>query len=126
MSAVPTTVVRSDLMSAVRRPLASAAAIASRVALVHRLTVTRLRSLTHRRTVGFAAEVPDPGLLKVVVTARRQGTASAAGDAIVVPAGPEFELVNAGAGPLRLLCCLPVGGQARLPDGSTFTPPWAQ
>jgi hypothetical protein len=33
---------------------------------------------------------------------------------------------NAGAGPLRLLCCLPVGGQARLPDGSTFTPPWAE
>lgn len=49
-----------------------------------------------------------------------------AGDAIVVPAGAEFELANAGAGPLRLLCCLPVGGQARLADGSTFTPPWAQ
>ena len=53
-------------------------------------------------------------------------THAAAGDAIVVPAGPEFELANAGAGPLRLLCCLPVGGQARLPDGSTFTPPWAE
>ena len=26
---------------------------------------------------------------------------------------------------LRLLCCLPVGGQARL-DGTTFTPPWAE
>src|ERR1700755_2631645 len=51
---------------------------------------------------------------------------AAAGDAIVVPADAEFELANAGAGPLRLLCCLPVGGQARLPDGSTFTPPWAQ
>ena len=49
-----------------------------------------------------------------------------AGDAIVVPPGTEFELANAGAGPLRLLCCLPVGGQARLADGSTFTPPWAQ
>jgi mannose-6-phosphate isomerase-like protein (cupin superfamily) len=48
------------------------------------------------------------------------------GDAIVVPAGAQFELTNAGAGPLRLLCCLPVGGQARLADGSTFTPPWAQ
>jgi mannose-6-phosphate isomerase-like protein (cupin superfamily) len=53
-------------------------------------------------------------------------THAAAGDAIVVPADTEFELANAGAGPLRLLCCLPVGGQARLPDGSTFTPPWAQ
>lgn len=49
-----------------------------------------------------------------------------AGDAIVVPAGAGFELANAGTGPLRLLCCLPVGGQARLADGSTFTPPWAQ
>jgi mannose-6-phosphate isomerase-like protein (cupin superfamily) len=53
-------------------------------------------------------------------------THARAGDAIVVPADAEFELANAGAGPLRLLCCLPVGGQARLPDGSTFTPPWAQ
>jgi len=49
-----------------------------------------------------------------------------AGDAIVVPAGVDFELANAGDGPLRLLCCLPVGGQAKLADGSTFTPPWAE
>jgi mannose-6-phosphate isomerase-like protein (cupin superfamily) len=49
-----------------------------------------------------------------------------AGDAIVVPAGPEFELANAGDGPLRLVCCLPVGGQGRLTDGSTFVPPWAE
>ena len=55
-----------------------------------------------------------------------QDSQAAAGDAIVVPAGAEFELANAGAGPLRLLCCLPVGGQARLADGSTFTPPWAE
>jgi len=49
-----------------------------------------------------------------------------AGDAIVVPAGAEFELANGGAGPLRLVCCLPVGGQGRLADGSTFVPPWAE
>ena len=49
-----------------------------------------------------------------------------AGDAIVIPAGTEFELANGSDGPLRMLCCLPVGGQARLADGSTFTPPWAQ
>jgi len=49
-----------------------------------------------------------------------------AGDAIVVPAGLEFELANAGDGPLRLVCCLPVGGQGRLADGSTFVPPWAE
>ncbi len=65
-----------------------------------------------------------------------QGTASvtiaghhdqaAAGDAIIVPADAEFELANSGGGPLQLVCCFPVGGQARLADGSTFTPPWAQ
>jgi len=48
------------------------------------------------------------------------------GDAIVVPADTPFTLENAGEGPLRLLCCFPVGGRARLDDGSVFTPPWAQ
>ena len=48
-----------------------------------------------------------------------------AGDAIVVPAGVPFALAPAGAEPLRALCCLPVGGQARLPGGEPFTPPWA-
>ena len=49
-----------------------------------------------------------------------------AGDAIVVPAGVEFELGNGGAALLRLVCCLPVGGQARFPGGDPFTPPWAE
>jgi mannose-6-phosphate isomerase-like protein (cupin superfamily) len=48
------------------------------------------------------------------------------GDAIVVPAGVAFELANQGDAALRLLCCLPVGGQARLDDGTMFTPPWAE
>src|SRR6478752_1669679 len=43
------------------------------------------------------------------------------GDAIVVPAAVEFVLANAGDGPLRLLCCLPVGGLAYLPGGVPFT-----
>jgi mannose-6-phosphate isomerase-like protein (cupin superfamily) len=47
------------------------------------------------------------------------------GDAIVVPAGVTFELANGGSQPLRLLCCMPVGGEARLADGEAFTPPWA-
>lgn len=47
------------------------------------------------------------------------------GDAIVVPAGVPLALANEGTEPLRLLCCLPVGGQARLADGTLFTPPWA-
>ncbi|OWY61708.1 hypothetical protein B7486_62360 [cyanobacterium TDX16] len=46
------------------------------------------------------------------------------GDAIVVPAAVPFELAAFGSGPVRLLCCLPVGGQACI-DGDTFTPPWA-
>jgi mannose-6-phosphate isomerase-like protein (cupin superfamily) len=48
-----------------------------------------------------------------------------AGDAVVVPPGVDFALSNCGAGPLRLLCCLPVGGQAQLAGGEPFTPPWA-
>lgn len=47
------------------------------------------------------------------------------GDAIVVPAGVDFALGNAGTDTLRLLCCVPVGGQACTPDGATFRPPWA-
>ena len=48
------------------------------------------------------------------------------GDAIVVPQGVRFQLGNATDQPLELLCCLPVGGQARLDDGTQITPPWAQ
>jgi quercetin dioxygenase-like cupin family protein len=53
------------------------------------------------------------------------GTAHA-GDAIVVPAGVLFALSNGGNENLRLLVCLPVGGQARMVDGEPFTPLWAQ
>jgi quercetin dioxygenase-like cupin family protein len=48
-----------------------------------------------------------------------------AGDAIVVPAETPFELSNGADEPLRMLCCLPVGGCARAADGAVFTPPWA-
>lgn len=47
------------------------------------------------------------------------------GDAIAIPPCTTFTLANAGDGPLELLCCLPVGGQAVTPTG-TFAPPWAQ
>jgi len=44
----------------------------------------------------------------------------------VVPAGVTVELTTLGDTPLRALCCLPVGGQARLLGGDEpFTPPWA-
>jgi mannose-6-phosphate isomerase-like protein (cupin superfamily) len=59
------------------------------------------------------------------VTFDAESALARAGDAVVVPPGVEFSLGNAGAGPLRLLCCLPVGGQAQLADGEPFTPPWA-
>ena len=47
------------------------------------------------------------------------------GDAIVVPANTQLTLscVSDGA---EVLCCLPVGGQARIEGGALFTPPWAQ
>lgn len=48
------------------------------------------------------------------------------GDVIVIPPDTVFALVNDGDEPLHLLCCLPVGGQARMADGTTFTPPWSQ
>ena len=53
-------------------------------------------------------------------------TTATAGDAIVVPPNTDFALDNSGSAPVRLLCVLPVGGQARTPDGAVFTPPWAQ
>jgi quercetin dioxygenase-like cupin family protein len=54
------------------------------------------------------------------------GAVAKPGDAIVVPPGVEFALTNNGDGPLRLLCCLPVGGEGRVMGGEPFTPPWAQ
>lgn len=48
------------------------------------------------------------------------------GSAIVVPRDVPFGLGNPGDDPLELLCCLPVGGQAQLGDGTLLTPPWAQ
>jgi|SRR5680860_851063 len=47
------------------------------------------------------------------------------GDVIVVPADVDFEITASGDDPLQAMCCLPVGGQAVLPNGDAFTPPWA-
>lgn len=47
------------------------------------------------------------------------------GDAIVVPPDTDFMLSCATDEPLEALCCLPVGGQARM-HGRLFTPPWAE
>lgn len=51
---------------------------------------------------------------------------ASAGDAVLVPAATPFAIACAGDTPLSALCCLPIGGQARLPGGEPFTPPWAQ
>ena len=51
---------------------------------------------------------------------------AAESDVIVVPAGVELMLGNAADTPLRLLCCMAVGGRARLADGSLLTPPWSE
>lgn len=48
------------------------------------------------------------------------------GDAIVVPPDTPFELSVVGEEPLHALCCMPVGGAARVADGTTFVPPWAR
>jgi quercetin dioxygenase-like cupin family protein len=60
-----------------------------------------------------------------MVTLSGEGGQAVAGDAFVVPPDVPFEVANDGDGPLKMLCCLPVGGQACV-DGAAFTPPWAQ
>jgi mannose-6-phosphate isomerase-like protein (cupin superfamily) len=54
------------------------------------------------------------------------GELAGPGDAVVVPPGVRFEIAPAGAEQLRMVCCMPVGGQACTDDGAVFTPPWAE
>lgn len=67
----------------------------------------------------------------VVVELDGQELEVSAGDSVVVPVGSRFALSGSGrrdedGGQVaRLLCALPVGGQARVGDGLPFTPPWA-
>ncbi|MCB9590654.1 MAG: cupin domain-containing protein [Polyangiaceae bacterium] len=63
------------------------------------------------------------GEAKVVIAGETHSAKS--GDVIVIPKDTLFALDNAGSSTLELLCCFPVGGQAKL-DGKTFTPPWAE
>ncbi len=46
------------------------------------------------------------------------------GDSFVVPPHTEVR-VSCVSERAEVLCCLPVGGQARIADGELFTPPWA-
>jgi mannose-6-phosphate isomerase-like protein (cupin superfamily) len=47
------------------------------------------------------------------------------GDVIVVPSGVDVTLANDGRSGLRMLCCMPVGGQVAVAE-RVFTPPWAE
>ena len=49
-----------------------------------------------------------------------------AGGAVIVPAHTPFSLTAAGDEPVVALAYLPVGGQARMPGGTPFTPPWTR
>lgn len=64
------------------------------------------------------------GVARVRIGGRTQ--TAGAGDVIVVPADTELVLANDGAEVLEALCCMPVGGQARVGDAPAFTPPWAE
>jgi mannose-6-phosphate isomerase-like protein (cupin superfamily) len=59
------------------------------------------------------------------VTVGDERAVARAGDCFVVPPDTAFEVANPGPALLRMLCCLPVGGQARTAE-ATFTPPWAR
>ncbi|MGZ3182927.1 MAG: cupin domain-containing protein [Telluria sp.] len=48
-----------------------------------------------------------------------------AGDVLVVPPQTDFSLAAGADEALRALVVFPVGGQAVLPGGAPFTPPWA-
>ena len=62
---------------------------------------------------------------KARVSLDQQSYEAEEGAAIVVPRDTSFALSSADDRAVELLCCLPVGGQARL-DGQLFTPPWAE
>jgi hypothetical protein len=43
-----------------------------------------------------------------------------------IPAGELFSLANPGSEPFLAVALVPVGGQATLPGGEPFSPPWTQ
>lgn len=50
----------------------------------------------------------------------------AAGGAVVVPANTPFSLANEASEAFEAVVVFPVGGQAVMPGGGAFTPPWAE
>ncbi len=63
---------------------------------------------------------------RAAVRLGEEDTGAGPGDAIAVPPGVRFAITAVGDEPLRMLCCMPVGGQACTDDGAVFTPPWAE
>jgi mannose-6-phosphate isomerase-like protein (cupin superfamily) len=49
-----------------------------------------------------------------------------AGDCLVVGRGEWFSISNPGDLPFKAVVCMPVGGRARLEDGRSLVPPWAE
>jgi mannose-6-phosphate isomerase-like protein (cupin superfamily) len=49
-----------------------------------------------------------------------------AGDCLVVHRGEWFSLRNPTDQPFEAVVCMPVGGRARLEDGQSLVPPWAE
>jgi quercetin dioxygenase-like cupin family protein len=75
-------------------------------------------SLTHEEVFVVLGGEARVRLDELEATAR-------AGDAITVPPHVRFAVAAVGGEPLRMLCCMPVGGQACTDDSAVFTPPWA-
>jgi quercetin dioxygenase-like cupin family protein len=48
------------------------------------------------------------------------------GCAVIVPPHVDFALSNPYAEAFEAVAVIPVGGQARMPGGAPFTPPWAE
>ena len=49
-----------------------------------------------------------------------------AGSAVIVPPDVDFALSNPYGEPFEAVAVIAIGGQARMSDGVTFTPPWAE
>ncbi|MEV6660426.1 cupin domain-containing protein [Nocardia fluminea] len=62
---------------------------------------------------------------EVSMTIDGESTPMKPGDAAVAPAGSTIALANSTGETATLLVTVRVGFAAELPDGSTFTPPWA-
>ncbi|WP_108124321.1 cupin domain-containing protein [Saccharospirillum mangrovi] len=121
--------------------------IAPQAALVHELGPNRFTALAtptlgSRETSVWIVEIPPDSpatphqLTHEEVFIVLQGTAevtlgdqieqASAGGAIIVPPDTLFQVRNNGTETFKAVCCLPVGGQAKIGDGEPFTPPWAQ